>query len=199
MIPTRGDHPDLLAAIVATAGLPPERVVIVANGPDEAFVTVPGATVLVDGRDEVNIHRWWNAGIDLLTERGCSRVAVLNDDVVIAPDTLPNLGRGLGSATLALLGGDGPSGHCFMLNTTHGVRPDESFRWFSGDLQLIADARGAHGVVRVPEAWCLHLHPNEATTTDPDLAALAAADDAEYDRRHPPGSPMQAIRTSRKD
>jgi len=191
VIPTRGDHSDLLAATIAASGLPPERVVVVANGPDELFVDVPGATVLVDGGDDINIHRWWNAGIDHLAALGCTRVAVLNDDVVIAPDTLPRLARGLGGATLAWTGTDQNSGHAFMLNTSHGVRADESFRWWCGDLQLWADAEAARGAVRVPEAWVLHLHPNEATSASGGLLALAEADGARYDTRHPAGSPHQ--------
>lgn len=198
VIPTRGDHPDLLRAIIATSGLPPERIVVIDTGGGLAGVIDGRSVTLVeDYRDDINIHRWWNRGIDLLEERGCSRVAVLNDDVVITPDTLPHLARGLGPATLAVLGGEGPSGHCFMLNIAHGVRPDETFAWFDGDLQLHADADAAKGVVRVPEAWCLHLHANVNTATDPALAALADADDATYDERHPPGSRHAAIRPPR--
>lgn len=192
VVPTRGDHPDTLAALIATSGLPPERVVVVTNG-DTPPSVVPGATLVHDD-GPLNIHRWWNTGIDLLVERGCTRVAVLNDDVVISPDTLPRMVHRLGASTLALLDGDGPSGHCWVLNVTHGVRPDESFRWYCGDLQLFADATRARGVVRVPDAWCLHLHPTEATEGDPGMAAIAAQDDALYDERHPAGSRFAFIR-----
>lgn len=193
VIPTRGDHPDLLRAIIATSGLPADRVVIVSNGdgplPD---ADLPAEKIHDPG--PVNIHRWWNAGIDLLAERGCTRVAVLNDDVAISPDTLPRMARALAGATLALLDDGGPSGHCWMLNVTHGVRPDESYRWYSGDLQLIADASSARGVMRAPGAWCLHVHPTEATEASPEPLALAAADDALYDSRHPAGSRFAAVR-----
>lgn len=190
VIPTRGDHPELLRAIVATSGLPPERVVVVVNGdgplPD---VDLPATKIYDPG--PINIHRWWNVGIDLLAERGCTRVAVLNDDLIIAPDTLPKMARALGSATLAVLDDPyGVSGHCWLLNITHGVRPDESYRWWCGDLQLWADAQRAGGVVTVPDAWCLHMHANEATWASPDLAALADADGILYDSRHPAGTPF---------
>ena len=192
VIPTRGDHLDMLRATIATSGLPPERVAVVWNGDGWCPDADLAATVIHD-TGEVNIHRWWNAGIDLLAERGCTRVAVLNDDVVISPETLPRMVRGLGGATLALLA-DGPSGHCWVLDVTHGVRPDESYRWYSGDLQLIADATQARGVMRVSDAWCLHLHPTAATVASPELVALAAADDALYDSRHPVGSRFEATR-----
>lgn len=191
VIPTRGDHPDLLRAIIATSGLPAERVAVVWTGegePPELAATVERYY------GPLNIHRWWNVGIDLLAEAGCTRVAVLNDDVVIAPDTLPRMVRGLAGATLALLDEEGPSGHCWVLNVTHGVRPDEAYRWYSGDMQLMADAIEARGLVRVPDAWCLHLTPGQATTATPELAAIAAEDDALYDSRHPAGSRFAATR-----
>lgn len=200
VIPTRGDHPELLRAIVATSGLPPERVVVVDTSlsgcesicDDESPLDVPGATVLVD-YGPINIHRWWNLGIDHLAAAGCTRVAVLNDDVSIAPDTLPKLARGMGPATLAVLRDPlSASGHCWMLNVTHGVRPDESYAWWCGDLQLHADASAAGGVVEV-DAWCLHLHPNAATSSSPALTALAEADGALYDSRHPKGSRFARI------
>lgn len=194
VIPTRGDHPDLLRAIIATSGLPADRVVVVWTGADWCPDGDLAATVVHD-TGPVNIHRWWNTGIDLLAERGCTRVAVLNDDVSISPDTLPRLVRGLGGATLALVGDGSPSGHCWVLNVSHGVRPDEAYRWYSGDLQLIADATEARGVIRVDDAWCLHLTPTKATTASPELAALAAADDALYDSRHPAGSRFAAVRS----
>ena len=181
-------------AIIATSGLPPERVVVVWTGP-EWLPAPPGvaATIIREGAP-VNIQRWWNAGIDWLAERGCTRVAVLNDDLIIAPDTLPRMARALAGATLALLDDGGPSGHCWMLSVTHGVRPDESYQWYCGDLQLIADAAAARGVMRTPDAWCLHMYATEATEADPELVALAAADDALYDSRHPAGSRFAATR-----
>lgn len=191
VIPTRGDHLDLLCAIIATSSLPPERVAVVWTGADEA-PDLPATVLRDDG--PLNIQRWWNAGLGLLAERGCTRVAVLNDDVVIAPDTLPRMLRGLAGATLALLDEEGPSGHCWVLNVTHGVRADESFRWYCGDFQLMADAIGARGLVRVPDAWCLHLTPTQATNASPELSAIAAEDNALYDSRHPAGSRFAAIR-----
>lgn len=195
VIPTRGDRPELLAGVIAASGLPPERVVVVDTCPaDVAPLEVAGATVVVD-RGPVNIHRWWNTGLDLLAGRGCRVGIVANDDLIISPDTLPRLWRGMGSATLALATAEGPSGHLFALDLGHGVRPDEAYRWYGGDLQLAVDAteRGG-GVVRVPESWHLHMHPTQDTEASPELAALAAADDELYDRRHPPGSPGEAIR-----
>lgn len=195
VVPTRGDHPDLLAATVAASGLPAERIVVIDTVGGQVDPALP--VTVVEDAGPVNIHRWWNTGINLLAERGCTRVAVLNDDLVIGPDTLPALWRGMGSATLGLVEGQGPSGHLFMLDVTHGVRPDESYRWYCGDLQLVADAENrGRGVARVPGVWHLHLHAAQATESSAALRALAAADDDLYDERHPPGSRHAAVRST---
>lgn len=191
VIPSRGDHMDLLRAIIAASGLPAQRIAVVATpGPNDYELCDLPAAVLVDEGPR-NVQRWWNWGIDWLTNLGCTRVAVLNDDVAINGETLPRLAAALeaSGATLALPGYPGaPSGHCWMLDTTHGVRPDESYTWWCGDLQLVADARHAHGAVRVADAWCEHLHHNEATAADPELMAVAVADGALYDSRHHGGT-----------
>lgn len=187
-IPTRGDHLDLLRATIATSGLPPERVVVVWTGQDEPPELA--ATVLVD-RDPVNIHRWWNTGIDALAEKGVTRVAVLNDDVSIAPDTLARLSAALDDGSTLAMPSDGTTvtGWCWMLNAGHGVRADEAYHWYCGDLQLVADALGAGGMAIAPDAWVHHHHPNEATAASPELLELALADNALYDARHPAGMP----------
>ena len=193
VVPTRGDHMDLLHGLLLTAGLPPERVAVV-NTAGRDLGPLPATVIDDDG--PVNIHRWWNAGIDLLAERGCTRVAVLNDDLLIGPDSLPRLVRGLGSATLAVPEVEHNAfGHMWVLNVGHGVRPDESYRWWCGDLQLWADAEQSGGVVTVPGVWSAHLHANEATDASPELTTLAAADNALYDQRHPAGSRWERMTT----
>lgn len=113
------DPGPLAAAVVATSGLPPERVEITADAPE---------------------------GVGALVERGCTRVALVGDGVVIAPDTLPHLARSLATFSVAMAG-DGYE-HCFMVNATHdGVR---------------VTARGAPDAsddvtTHVPEAWCLRV------------------------------------------
>jgi hypothetical protein len=179
-IPTRGDHPDLLAGIIAASGLPAERIVIVATTPG---VEVEGATVVED-LGPVNIHRWWNTGIDALTALGASHIAVLNDDLVITPGLLDVLSHALDvtDATIAVPKSR-MTGWCWMLDTDHGIRPDEGYRWWFGDNDLFERANEAHGIAAV-EGWPVHHpHANEATSRSPELQALAREDEARWHAR----------------
>ena len=82
VIPTRDDHPELLAALVDGCGVPRERIVLVNTGdhPVSRY-----RTRVVTDRGQVNIQRWWNRGIDYAEAMGATHVAVLNDDVRLAP------------------------------------------------------------------------------------------------------------------
>lgn len=174
-IPTRGDHPDLLAGIIAASGLPAERIVIVATRvgtPD-----FDGATMLHD-YGPTNIHRWWNKGIDHLERAGCARVAVLNDDVSIATDFLSTLAAAMDDtgATLTHPGFGAMTGWAWMLNLAHGVRPDESFMWWWGDNDLWMRAAAVGGIVACPTAAITHHTPNKATAESPVLQELIERD-----------------------
>lgn len=76
-------------------------------------------------------------------------------------------------------------GSCWLLDTSHGIRPDEGYRWWYGDGDLDWRARrDGHGVVSV-SCYFHHLHPNELTTTSPSLLELTYADAARWEKRCP--------------
>lgn len=174
-VPTAGRH-DYLPTIVASSGLPADRVVLVNTSDTPA--EIPGAHHLTD-RGEVNIHRWWNLGIDYAQERGATRVLVVNDDVSFGPDLIPALSEALDLpwaviASPVVPGNPRPvEGSCFLLDLSSGVRPDESFRWWYGDDDLGRQAAGR--TVRVPVPF-QHLHPNESTAESYELQALTVLD-----------------------
>jgi hypothetical protein len=175
-VPTRGDRP-YLPRIVAAAQCP---VVIVNTGPRRMLV--PGATVVAD-RGPINIHRWWNRGIDAA---GARHVAVFNDDVTFEPGLIRQMSEQLDETGAAVCwtrrvpDGQIPmTGWAFMLDTASGVRPDERFRWWFGDNDLYVQAERAGGWTSVPVS-VMHHHPNETTEADPALQALALADQATF-------------------
>jgi hypothetical protein len=183
VIPSRGDYPDLLAGIVANCGRP-ERIVLVWTGEGPAMRL---GTLVRRHHGPTNIHGWWNHGIDLAAGFGARYVAVLNDDLELTPGCLPKMAdvlRGTGR-TLAVVGdGNGMTGWAWMLDVTHGLRPDESFRWWFGDNDLWLRARQHYqGTVGV-DVPIRHVHPNEATSASKELQALAEADRQLFDRRH---------------
>lgn len=180
-IPTRGTRGALLEDIVMSCGLERDKIVIVRTQPCD----VPDGVVVIDDFGPINIHRWWNTGLDKLQEMGVRYGAVLNDDLIISPDSLHMLAQALATSgyTLAMPSTGERVGWAWMLDLTRGVRPDESYRWWYGDDQLIHDAMENGGVTYIPGLTFVHMHPNHATGENPVLLALAMQDRVVYDER----------------
>ncbi|CAB4976363.1 unannotated protein [freshwater metagenome] len=189
VIPTRGDRESYLNAIIATVDLPASHIIITTNSAKYRDTwTRTDATLIVD-LAPINIHRWWNAGINALQSKGATYATVLNDDVSITPDSVQRMRDALErtGATLAHPGRPGELVGCaWTLNVTHGVRCDERYQWWYGDNQLWLDAQTrGHGIIDVPEAGIVHLEPNRKTTLSPALQALALVDRRRWQQRHP--------------
>lgn len=191
-VPTAG-RATLKGAIDST-GVPRSRTFIIATAYD---VWIPEGCLWDGDLGETNIHRWWNRGIDACVDRGARYVLVINDDVLLGEDTVPALLAAMQDtgATLATPGdvteptlvtdpdkyrGRTLVGSCWLLDTSHGLRPDEAYRWWYGDDDLDWRARRDHGgVVAVPCTFT-HLHPNELTASTPRLADLTFADNQRW-------------------
>ena len=144
---------------------------------------------IVEDFGEVNIHRWWNTGIDYAQARGATHVLVMNDDVNIDHDAIPRLLAAMVETGAAIASpGDGGlfigrdpywrvlNGACWLLDLSKGLRPDERFRWWYGDNDLDMRARTEHGGVVSIRVHFTHLHANELTAASPELQAIAEAD-----------------------
>lgn len=168
VVPTRGDHPDLLAGLV-DLGLP---TVIVRTAPFDFATTA----LVIDDFGPVNIHRWWNTGLDVLQTR---YALVVNDDVSLPPDAPAEMVDRLQRDDAWLCGADpvAMTGWCWMLDLTSPLRPDERFRWFFGDNDLWLRA-GQAGKLTGLNVGAVHHHANEATAASPELADVIRADEA---------------------
>lgn len=189
VIPTAERYPDLLAGIIENAGIPTDRIVLVATTPSAALGRPAGVRRVADFRGP-NIQAWWNRGIDLAVDLGAEQVAVFNDDLRITPDVIPAMSARL-SETGAVLCCVGTlaypaapmTGWAWMLDATRGIRPDESYRWYYGDTDLWDRAASAAGGVCAVDLTVEHLHPGRATTSRPELEALAEHDRLLYQAR----------------
>ena len=197
-LPTRGDHPEVLERVVAESMLPRDRIVIVRT---DASAEVPLGTVVVDDFGEVNIQRWWNLGIEEACQRGASVVAVVNDDIVVSADGLATLEAELHrhKATIATPGRRLKLhrnriplqpvlvGSLWLLDVSHGLRPDEAYRWWFGDDDLDIRARSRFaGIITVPLSF-LHLHAGGSTEGSAKLQALVGLDQQHFKMSHPIG------------
>lgn len=128
---------------------------------------------------EINIHKWWNIGIDYAENHGAKLVAVLNDDVRISPGSLQAIAFEV-LAQNAALGFPYPhsgrlAGYCWILNLSSKVRPDERFRWWYGDNDLQMQAQSTSKYIYV-SAEVTHLEGGDLTEKSDYLKILAEKD-----------------------
>lgn len=151
---------------------------------------------------ELNISKWWNAGLDEASKAADGDaptkwdVAVINDDVIVPEgwfDAVSGTMRQMGTAA-ACSGGYGMSvlhnsdmapplqtrmqGFAFILAGELGLRADEQFIWYCGDDDLGRQAAIAGGMVMVPGFHVEHRYPNGQLT--PELHAAIAGDMQRY-------------------
>src|SRR5262249_9184444 len=134
---------------------PMDRIVVVTTLPDPIDPgELPGVTVLLAPEAGTNISRWWNAGLDWISEHheiGPYEVLCMHSDVRIEWSTLARLRSVLRGYNLAMVGADRyrvatsavetrydleawPAGHripgeCALVAGDLGLRFDEQFRW----------------------------------------------------------------------
>ncbi|HET9257661.1 MAG TPA: hypothetical protein VFO16_21020, partial [Pseudonocardiaceae bacterium] len=136
-----------------------DRIVVVTTlpGPIDPG-ELPGATVLLVPETGINISRWWNAGLDWISEHhevGRYEVLCLHSDVRVEWSTLARLRSVLRGYNLAMVGPDyrrvatssvetrydldawSPEhripGDCALVAGELGLRFDEQFRWRYAD------------------------------------------------------------------
>lgn len=181
-VPTRGDHPDLLADIVEDCDLPRSQVVVVATAPD---VDLPTGVRFLYDLAPLNIHRWWNLGLYVAAAGGASHVLVVNDDITLSPATIPAMLDRLDESGAAVCWAHpvAMTGWCWLLDLASSVRPDEAYRWWYGDDDLIAQCAASGRWPVGVDAGVTHRHGNETTEASPALQELALADLQTYRRK----------------
>lgn len=167
-----------LPALAANCGLAVENIIVV-RGPSIPPATIPGAHHIPQS-SEINIQRWWNIGIDYAQEHGATRVLVVNDDVSFGPELIPTMSEAMhkASAALAFVARQGDArldGSCWMLDLSSDVRPDERFKWWYGDDDLVQQAKGR--VIHVPVLGFMHHHEAELTRNSTELTELTRNDE----------------------
>ena len=198
-VPTSGNRSHLLENLVRDSGLPPDRVIVVTT---RSNAQVPSGVVSISDAGPLNIHRWWNRGIDEAIRRGATAVAVVNDDVAIDEKTFSVLENALLSTGAAIASPSRPPFHdglhkrrlipyeprlwgsLWVLRVDSGLRPDERYGWWFGDNDLDIRARRNHGGIVLCDVTFTHLHPSEQTGTDPQLRKQTEIDAQTFERQY---------------
>ena len=198
-VPTAGDRPELLSALIEQSGLPNEQIVIVSTRPG---LTFPAGVNVVEDLDRPNIQRWWARGIAEAERRGATTVAVVNDDIRLTPSTLTKLAGELARSGAAIAS---PSrspfknglhkrplipyeprlwGSLWVLRLASGIRPDERYVWWYGDNDLDIRARRDNGGVVLADVEYEHLHPGEGTAKSVELQAQSDRDAQTFEQQY---------------
>ena len=180
-IPT-GTRRQYLADIINESQISPEKIVIVHTVESEPIEGVNNVWDL----DPVNIHRWWNRGIDIARTFGADYIAVLNDDLRLKNNPINKIAYGMKKLD-AVLGYPLPySGHipgyCWVLDIKSNIRADENFRWWYGDDDIRLKAKEIGEVVYIP-AEVEHLHGNHLTSINEELMELTKADQIYFEKK----------------
>lgn len=188
LIPT-ADRTLYIPNIVKTSGVDKSKIVLVRTIPS---VPIPGLTnIYYDG--EFNIHAWWNFGLDYIAKNGGRYVAVLNDDAKLNIGDLSRLHSQMlcenSILAIPVKRGQAGWGHCWILDLSYNLRPDERFKWWCGehDLEIRANR---HGDVTYLDLGIINLHANELTVEDAQLQELVRKDIRCFRRRYP----LRAVR-----
>jgi hypothetical protein len=180
-IPT-GTRRQYLADIINESQISPEKIVIVHTVESEPIEGVNNVWDL----DPVNIHRWWNRGIDIARTFGADYIAVLNDDVKLKNNPINKIAYGM-KELKGTLGYPLPytghlPGYCWVLDIKSNIRADETFRWWYGDDDIRLKAKEIGEVVYIP-AEVEHLHGNHLTSINEDLMQLTVADKEYFEKK----------------
>lgn len=182
-------------------------VIVIANtwqrdGSPLVLETSAVGVVVEDGREDRNISRWWNLGIDTAARHaewlGDAEwnVLVVNDDVVCPPGFVDTLAGRMRATTAVLAYPDQAggrteilhtqaapvplsqriTGYAFMLRGETGLRADESLVWWAGDDDLGLQAQAAGGALLVPGIPVQHRAPDVQTNASPELTAQTCRD-----------------------
>ena len=202
VVPTLGNRDASLLPLLDGAGMP---AVVVCTGPaspqryrEHADQSGRAGRVHAFAARGMNIHKWWNDGIDLAVDRGADCVVVVNDDVAAAPGALLELAAhieaGVSDAPM-LVWPDDPehgkgrvtslTGWCWAIDP-HRIRPDEAFSWWYGDndLELRARAMRPDSGVRAVEGLDVK-HLRTDWSYDRPVQHLIAEDTRLFRSRYP--------------
>ena len=169
-----GDRRQYLPEIIKESQIPLNKIVIVHTVESEPIEGVNNIWDL----EPVNIHRWWNHGIDMARTSGADYIAVLNDDLILKNNPINKIANRMHN-TKSVIGYPVPNigiGYCWVLDIKSNIRADENFRWWYGDEDIRMQATILGEVIYVP-VEVNHLHPNQLTSDSKDLMELTKADE----------------------
>lgn len=128
---------------------------------DEAAIY---ATGIIIRDDTLNISKWWNLGLDVAYKLGAEYVLVLNDDVSLPDNWLPDIIKSLevNSGASADRGNGLIQGYAFGLNSKDRILVDENLVWWCGDDDIQRQCELKSGFAIIPSPTVENYYANSS-------------------------------------
>ena len=129
---------------------------------------------------EINIHRWWNRGIEFAKDNGAKYVAVINDDVVFDSSLISDMATSMKNGNYEVSSAMGNLGVFWMIDTSSDIRADEDMRWWCGDGDIFREAKIKNKLLNYETNKLYHLEHNLQTSSNEMLRELGKEDLKKY-------------------
>jgi hypothetical protein len=130
--------------------------------------------------EEINIHRWWNRGIEFAKDNGAKYVAVINDDVVFDSSLISDMVASMENGNYEISSAMGNLGVFWIIDTLSDIRADEDMRWWCGDGDIFRQAKIKGKLLNYETNKLYHLEHNLQTSSNEMLRELGKEDLKKY-------------------
>jgi hypothetical protein len=134
----------------------------------------------IEDFDEINIHRWWNKGIEFAKFKGAEYVAVINDDIVFDASLISDMVNAMKEGDYEVSSAMGNLGVFWIIDTSSSIRADESLRWWCGDGDIFREAKIKGKLLNFETNKLKHLEHNAQTSSNDILRKLGKEDLVTY-------------------
>jgi hypothetical protein len=139
----------------------------------------------IEDFEEVNIHRWWNKGINYAKDMGATHVAIINDDLDFSKDFISEMYDFVikNNYLVCDVGNSGNGGGAaFIIDLSSGFMMEESLRWWYGDTLLFDRAKKVKRFGRFNHPSFKHFEPNKQMIESGFLSELTHNDKKQYSK-----------------
>jgi hypothetical protein len=172
-----GSRHNYLEQLVSILDQYKERIVFVNN--HEPYPFFDGVHHIEDF-EEINIHRWWNRGIEFAKANGAKYVAVINDDVLFDASLISDMVTAMDKGNYEVSSAMGNLGIFWIIDTDSQIRADEDLKWWCGDGDIFRQAKIKNKLLNFNTNKLHHLEHNVQTSENEYLRKLGQEDLTKY-------------------
>lgn len=130
----------------------------------------------IEDFDEINIHRWWNKGLDFAKSKGAEYVVIMNDDISFNKNLISSMIDKMVERKAEVCGIVNHAGVFFIIKTDSNIRADENLRWWCGDGDIFRQALERRSLIWYLDNSFIHYELNKQTDEDSFLLELGRKD-----------------------